>query len=140
MRRIALAAALAALGGPTAHAQGYRVRLDTRLQTASFRGVDLDSIPAADAIAGAGGGLETADGFAVTCGFDGFCRFFRPGAPIRSAPLVQQVDGWINMVTLSRRAGCLMNVKQTMASTINRNQSFGLVELLYLSDPPYFIQ
>ena len=93
MRRIALAAALAALGGPTAHAQGYRVRLDTRLQTASFRGVDLDSIPAADAIAGAGGGLETADGFAVTCGFDGFCRFFRPGAPIRSAPLVQQVDG-----------------------------------------------
>jgi len=82
------------LAGVAAHAaaQGYRVRLDTHVQTASFRGVDLDSIPASDAVVGSSGGTETADGFAATCDFSGYCHFYRPGAALRSAPLVQQAD------------------------------------------------
>ena len=70
-----LAALIIASVGRVAAAQGYRVRLDTHFQTAAFRGVEQDSIPAADAIPAPGGGRQTADGFAVTCDFSGFCRF-----------------------------------------------------------------
>ncbi|MEO8226123.1 MAG: hypothetical protein ABI637_01775, partial [Gemmatimonadota bacterium] len=73
-------------------AQGYRLRLDTHLQRAAFRGIEADSIAATDAVVGSTGGPETADGFAVTCGGGDFCRFFRPGARQLSAPLVQQAD------------------------------------------------
>lgn len=91
-RAAALSALMLASVGRSAEAQGYRVRLDTHFQTVSFRGVDRDSIPAADAISGPGGGRQTADGYAVTCDFSGFCRFYRPGAALHSAPLVQQAD------------------------------------------------
>ena len=47
------------------HGQGYRVRIDTRYQSVAYRGVQLDSILAADAVVGAEGGWETTDGFAA---------------------------------------------------------------------------
>src|ERR1041385_3475323 len=46
-------------------AQGYRLRLDGRFQAVGFRGVQLDSIPVTDTVAGPNGGPTTPDGFAV---------------------------------------------------------------------------
>lgn len=91
-RTVALTALLVLSAGAPVAAQGYRVRLDTHFQTAAFRGVELDSIPAADAVTASGGGSQTADGFAVTCDLSGYCRFYRPGAALHSSPLVQQAD------------------------------------------------
>ncbi len=77
----------------TAPAQGYRVRVDTRFQAAAYRGVTLDSIPIGDTVPGPSGGPYTPDGFAVNCvGSDPYCRFFRPGATVHSAPLTTTAD------------------------------------------------
>lgn len=74
-------------------AQGYRVRLDNRIQRVAFRGVQLDSIPASAAVIGPGGGDFSPDGFAVRCDLStGFCYFFRPGAEQRAAPAVTAAD------------------------------------------------
>jgi hypothetical protein len=71
-----------------ATAQGYQVRLDTRWQAAAYRGVQLDSIAAADTVSQPGSGPLSPDGFAVRCRPDGsYCTFFRPGATVRAAPL-----------------------------------------------------
>lgn len=82
-----------ALLAPAAWGQGYRLRLDTRVQAVSFRGVSLDSVPIADTVSGPGGGPATADGFAVTC-LPGqrFCHFYRPGSILRGAPIVTAAD------------------------------------------------
>jgi hypothetical protein len=84
-RGLVAACALAALSSP-AFAQDYRVRLDARLQAVSFRRLVADSIPAAEAVLGSSGGLETADGIAVRCGGGAFCHFFRPGPELRGVP------------------------------------------------------
>ncbi len=85
--------ALCCLTTSVASAQGYRLRLDTRFQTVSFRGVTQDSIPAASAVIGSSGGFETADGFAVTCTPGStFCTFFRPGPRLASDPVVSSAD------------------------------------------------
>lgn len=86
-RALIAACALAAWSAP-AVAQDYRVRLDARAQAVSFRGLVADSIPAAEAVPAAGGGLETVDGFAVRCGGGAFCHFFRPGPELRAVPAV----------------------------------------------------
>lgn len=76
-----------------AAAQGYRLRLDTRFQTVAFRGVTLDSIAEGDVVVGPGGGLVTADGFAVTCTpASDFCQFYRPGPRLSSDPLVTSAE------------------------------------------------
>lgn len=90
--RLATLASLVLGASAPLAAQGYRVRLDTHFQTAAFRGIQADSILAADAVVGPSGGTESADGFAVTCGFNGYCRFFRPGPRLHASPLVQQAD------------------------------------------------
>ena len=89
----ALAIALGCLTTTLASAQGYRLRLDTRFQAVSFRGVTRDSIPAGSAVIGPSGGFETPDGFAVVCtpGSD-VCTFFRPGPRLASDPLVSSAD------------------------------------------------
>ena len=85
-------AALALVAQPLA-AQGYRVWLDTRVQTVTFRGVVLDSIPRADAAIGPSGGLVSPDGIAVYClGSDPYCRLFRPGPTVHAAPLTLTAD------------------------------------------------
>ncbi|MEO8200543.1 MAG: hypothetical protein ABI679_08500 [Gemmatimonadota bacterium] len=77
----------------TGHAQQYRLRLDSRFQSVSFRGVALDSVPAAATVL-VGGSRQTADGFAVSClTGDTFCFFFRPGAIQTARPSVTSVAG-----------------------------------------------
>jgi len=74
-------------------AQGYRLRLDGRFQAVGYRGVQLDSIPATDTVAGPGSGPTTPDGFAVRCPSGApYCLFFRPGAVQRGAPFVTTAD------------------------------------------------
>lgn len=94
MTRTAALTLLAAAGlALPAGAQGYRARLDTRLQSVAFRGVEVDSVPAADVVTGPGGGLFSPDGFGVQC-LTGqpFCTFFRPGSELRAAPLTTTAD------------------------------------------------
>jgi len=77
----------------TAPAQGYRLRVDTRVQVAAYRGVVLDSIALADTVSGPGGGPYTPDGFAVNCvASDPYCRFFRPGPIVHAAPVTTTAD------------------------------------------------
>lgn len=82
----ALAGALTALASPLA-AQSYRVRLDVRGQSVSFRGLVSDSIPVALIVPAAGGGFETPDGHAVRCGAGEYCFFSRPGDVFRGVPV-----------------------------------------------------
>ena len=93
LARVALAVCcLSALPGSIG-AQGYRLRLDTRVQGVSYRGVALDSILASDTVAGPGGGPVSPDGFAVRCvGADPYCSYFRPGAVRRGGPLTTLAD------------------------------------------------
>jgi hypothetical protein len=75
-------------------AQTYRIRVDSRFQTVSYRGAAADSIPVAEVIVGTDGGLESPDGFAVTCVTGAaYCRFFRPGPELRGSPWVTTLDG-----------------------------------------------
>lgn len=91
-RGAAIAVLIAGFAG-SAGAQGYRLRLDTRLQVVSFRGLTADSIAAGDTVPGPGGGPATSDGFAVTCsGGDAYCHFFRPGPILHGAPIVTSAD------------------------------------------------
>jgi len=91
-------AALATVLGLTAlmaarlDAQGYRVRLDARGQSASYRGLQVDSIPFAQAVPGPGGGLQTAEGYAVRCAGERWCYFYRPGETLRGIPLSTTAD------------------------------------------------
>ena len=74
--------------------QDYRLRVDARFQSVSFRGVQLDSIPATAAIADSNGSLHTPDGFAVVClSSEAYCTYFRPGPRVLGAPLVTSVGG-----------------------------------------------
>ena len=76
-----------------AGAQGYHLRLDTRIQSVSFRGWALDSIPVGDTVSTPGEGPTSSDGYAVRC-FTGaaYCTFFRPGPERRSQPLTTTAD------------------------------------------------
>ena len=74
-------------------AQEYRISLETSLRTASYRGWSLDSIDAADAVVGNGGGLFTPDGIAVDCtSRPDRCQFFRPGEKLTAIPVTQRLD------------------------------------------------
>jgi len=72
-------------------AQGYRVRLDTRIQGVSWRGLDTGTIPRAEAIEQPGGGFLTPDGHAALCG-ETVCTFFAVGPVLRGVPWVTQAD------------------------------------------------
>jgi hypothetical protein len=85
--RRAIAGFVLIISASPAAAQDYRVRLDARAQSVSFRGLLTDSIPATDAVQGATGGLETPDGRAVRCTADGYCFFLRPGDVLHAVPV-----------------------------------------------------
>lgn len=95
LRPLILAAAVAAGLGPVPLlAQGYKLKLDARYQSVSFRGIDLDSIPASAVVQQAGQGPTSPDGFAVDCGSGtpGYCYYFRPGTRLRGQPLTTTAD------------------------------------------------
>lgn len=76
-----------------AQAQEYLIRLDSRVQGASYRGVLKDSIPAAQVVTGSGGGFETPDGHAASCiPGQAVCHFYRAGAAKRGGPFVTSLD------------------------------------------------
>lgn len=87
--RIALLAVLIAPG--LLSAQGYRLRLDSRLQGISWRGIEPDSIPRAQATTQENGGFVSPDGYRLTCEQE-WCHFFRAGAVVRGVPLVNVAD------------------------------------------------
>ena len=92
LRSAAMACILMGLASG-ASGQGYRVRLDSRLQSVAFRGVTADSILASAAVPAPSGGLQTPDGFAVRCipGFP-YCSYYRPGPRLSSSPMVTTGD------------------------------------------------
>lgn len=92
-RTLVLDVVFVGLACGSAAGQGYLLRLDSRVQRVSYRGVSADSIPAGEAVTSPTGGLQTADGFAVRCPVGGpYCFFFRPGPALRAAPLVTSAD------------------------------------------------
>lgn len=74
-----------------APAQGYRVRLDTRIQGVSWRGLSTGIISRSDAIQQPNGGFLTPDGHAALCG-ETQCTFFAAGPVLRGVPWVTQAD------------------------------------------------
>ena len=79
-----------------AFAQGYRLRLDTRVLSASYRGLVGDSLPAGQVVAGSGGGLLTPDGYAAGCRAGAtFCHFFRAGDKRTGLPWTTAADATI---------------------------------------------
>ncbi len=90
-------AGVAALGlltaAPVAGAQGYQLRLDTRVQSVAYRGVTLDSVAVSDTVVPPGGGPTSPDGYAVVCtpGL-AYCTFFRPGPERSARPLTATAD------------------------------------------------
>jgi len=92
-RGTAALAGLMVLVAPAASGQDYVLRLDSRAQTASYRGIRLDSIPALSVVPGPSGGPSTPSGFAVTCvPGRAYCTFFRPGTARRGGPWVTSAD------------------------------------------------
>lgn len=92
MKRLGLILLLSCGAAPLA-AQGYRLRLDGRFQAVEYRGLQLDSIPVTDTVAGPTGGSSTPDGFAVRCPAGAaYCLFFRPGGVQRGTPFVTSAD------------------------------------------------
>lgn len=87
-----LAAGLAVVAAAgAADAQSWRLRIDSRIQAVSYRGVSLDSVARTQVVDP--GSSPTFQGFAVTC-LPGvaFCSYFRPGPERRGGPLVTTAD------------------------------------------------
>jgi hypothetical protein len=107
---VALLLAAPAPGG----AQQYLIRLDARVQTATYRGVLLDSIPVAQIVPGPGGGPQTPDGFAAIC-LSGrlYCSFYRAGGKLNGGPWTTTADltAWgLGVTGLSLHANARLGV------------------------------
>ena len=88
-----LTIALLGLGSGIAEAQGYRLRLDSRVQRATYRGLTMDSIPVGEVVTGPTGGPRTPDNFAVRCPPGStHCFYFRVGPELTGGPLVTTAD------------------------------------------------
>ena len=93
VRRILAAAILALALAPSLEAQSWRLRLDARAQMAAFRGVELDSVPGSEVIAGPTGGPVSPDGIIARCPQTSqFCYIFRPGERRRGGPAFTSAD------------------------------------------------
>lgn len=75
-----------------AGAQGWRLRFDAAAQGISIRGITADSVASADVVTTSGSGPVTAEGYAVTCGFDDWCRYYRAGAIRTGIPASASLD------------------------------------------------
>ena len=87
VRRALLLGGFTLMSASPLAAQQYRVRLDARAQSVSFRGLEQDSIPIADVVPSPSGGSQTPDGHAVRCGAGEYCYYFVPGPEQRAAPV-----------------------------------------------------
>lgn len=77
----------------TAAAQQYLLRLDSRVQGATYRGVRPDSVPVSDVVTSPGGGPATPDGYAVTCNSArAYCSYFRAGPRRSGGPWTTDAD------------------------------------------------
>jgi hypothetical protein len=85
MKRETLLIALAAAVAGNAEAQDYRIRVDARIQSVSFRGLESDSV-LASLVDSTAGGFVSGDGHAVRCTGGTYCFFFRPGPALRGIP------------------------------------------------------
>jgi len=94
LRRVAwLSIALLGLRSGVAEAQGYRLRLDSRVQRVTYRGLAMDSIPVGEVVTGPTGGPRTPDNFAVRCPPGGtHCFYFRAGPELAGGPMVTTAD------------------------------------------------
>ena len=93
MRALQLLAVCALLAARQLPAQDYLLRLDARLQSVAYRGVQLDSVLASAVVPGLNGGLETSSGYAVDCAPGAtHCQFYRAGAEHRGGPMVTSAD------------------------------------------------
>jgi len=97
-----------------AYGQGYRVRVDTRYQSAAYRGVQLDSVLASEVLPGD----TTASGYATYCPTGAvYCTYYGAGGVQRGNPLFASVDGvlWgfgvegLRVVAQARIGGDLSN-------------------------------
>lgn len=108
MRRALLVAVATLAIAPPVQGQGWRLSLDARSQAVTYRGWQVDSIPATDTVTGSTGGPESPDGFVVTCDpTTHYCRFWRPGSATRAIPSILTADGtlWgLGIAGLSLRA------------------------------------
>jgi hypothetical protein len=94
VRPLVLCAALGSLvwAAPLA-AQGYRIRLDTRFQSVTYRGLAYDSLLRADVTGGTATGFLTPDGYAAFCAPGGtYCSYYRPGGSLAASPIAETVD------------------------------------------------
>ncbi|MBW8840022.1 MAG: hypothetical protein JF602_09255, partial [Gemmatimonadetes bacterium] len=88
-----LALALLGLHPSQSQAQGYSLRLDSRVQRVTYRGMEMDSIPVGDVITGPTGGPRTPDDFSVRCPpGSAYCFYFRGGPELTGGPMVTTVD------------------------------------------------
>lgn len=90
----AIAASIWMLGAPAALAgQGWRLRVDASAQLVAFRGVELDSVPGTDVVAGPTGGPVSPDGIIARCpATSSYCYIFRPGEALRGGPAVTTAE------------------------------------------------
>lgn len=92
-RTLGFAAALLALGSSPGFAQQYLLRLDSRVQTAEYRGLTADTLSLSAAVASPNGGLQTPGGIALTCPPGAtVCDFFRPGTIRKGGPWTTTAD------------------------------------------------
>ena len=88
-----LSIAFLGTGWGLTEAQGYRLRLDSRAQRVSYRGMVVDSIPVGEVVTGPTGGPRTPDNFAVRCPPGGsHCFYFRAGPERTGGPMVTTAD------------------------------------------------
>lgn len=97
MRRTKPLVTCAALGSllwavPLA-AQGYRIRLDTRFQSVTYRGLAYDSLLRTDVTGGTSAGYLTPDGYAAFCAPAAtYCSYYKPGGSLAASPLAETLD------------------------------------------------
>ena len=125
MKRLLLSAALLSAVAPALAAQGYHLRLDSRVQSVSFRGWQVDSIAAADVVTGPAGGQETPDGYAVSCGVFTYCRFYRPGPLLHAGPFSTSLDARVWGFGVS---GLSIHVNGRVVTDLGTSASWPLTE------------
>ena len=94
MRRMAIVVALGRRGEAwPMGAQGYRIRLDTRFQSVTYRGLAYDSLLRTDVKGATTPGFRTPDGYAAFCAPAAtYCSYYKPGGSLAASPVAETMD------------------------------------------------